>query len=89
MIINPTGQIVDDLYMVGHPAMPVYFLDGEKPVIFDAGLAFLDNLYTDGIREIIGNRDLHLKYFSHEWPRITTNYCHSQEHAHLQGKLNS
>ena len=65
MIVNCPGKIIDDLYMVGHPAMPVYLLDGEKPVIFDAGLAFLGNLYTDGIREIIGNRDLHYCFLSH------------------------
>jgi len=53
LIINRTGKIIDDLYMVGHPAMPVYLLDGEKPAIFDAGLAFLGNLYTDEIRQII------------------------------------
>ena len=65
MIINSTGKIIDDLYMVGHPAMPVYLLDGEKPVIFDAGLTFLGNIYTDGIREIIGNRDLHYCFLTH------------------------
>jgi glyoxylase-like metal-dependent hydrolase (beta-lactamase superfamily II) len=65
LIINQTGKITDNLYMVGHPAMPVYLLDGEKPAIFDAGLAFLGNLYTDGIREIIGKRDLHYCFLSH------------------------
>jgi len=65
MIINRTGKIIDDLYMVGHPAMPVYLLDGEKPVIFDAGLTFLSDLYTDGIRAIIGKRDLHYCFLSH------------------------
>lgn len=65
MIINRTGKIIDDLHMVGHPAMPVYLLDGEKPVIFDAGLTFLGKLYTNGIREIIGNRDLHYCFLSH------------------------
>jgi glyoxylase-like metal-dependent hydrolase (beta-lactamase superfamily II) len=65
MIINRTGKITDDLYMVGHPAMPVYLLDGEKPAIFDAGLTFLGSIYTGGIREIIGNRDLHFCFLSH------------------------
>jgi len=65
MIINRTGKIIDDLYMVGHPAMPVYLLDGEKPAIFDAGLAFLGNIYTDGIREIIGKRELYYCFLSH------------------------
>jgi len=65
MIINNTGKIIDDLYMVGTPAMPVYLLDGEKPAIFDAGLAFLGRIYTDGIRKIIGTRDLHFCFLSH------------------------
>jgi len=65
MIIKNTGKIIDDLYMVGTPAMPVYLLDGEKPAIFDPGLTFLGNIYTDGIREIIGNRDLHFCFLSH------------------------
>jgi glyoxylase-like metal-dependent hydrolase (beta-lactamase superfamily II) len=65
MIINSTGKIIDDLYMVGTPAMPVYLLDGEKPAVFDAGLTFFGNIYTDGIREIIGKRDLHYCFLTH------------------------
>ena len=65
MIIKKTGRVVDDLYMVGHPAMPVYLLDGQRPAIFDAGLAFLGRFYVDGIREIIGRRDLHYCFLSH------------------------
>ena len=65
MIIQNTGKIIDGLYMVGTPAMPVYLLDGEKPAVFDAGLAFLGRIYTDGIREIIGDRDLHYCFLSH------------------------
>jgi len=65
MIIRNTGKIVDGLYMVGTPAMPVYLLDGETPALFDAGLAFLGRIYTDGIREIIGDRNLHYCFLSH------------------------
>jgi glyoxylase-like metal-dependent hydrolase (beta-lactamase superfamily II) len=65
MIIQHTGKIIDDLYMVGTPAMPVYLLDGEKPAVFDAGLAFLGRIYADGIKEIIGDRDLHYCFLSH------------------------
>ena len=49
MIFKDTGKIIDDLYMVGTPAMPVYLLDGEKPAIFDAGLAFLGKIYAEEI----------------------------------------
>lgn len=65
MIFKNTGKIIDDLYMVGTPAMPVYLLDGEVPAIFDAGLAFLGKLYAAGIREIIGDRGLHYCFLSH------------------------
>jgi len=51
--------------MVGHPAMPVYLLDGPEPAIFDAGLAFLGRMYVEGIREIIGRRDLYYCFLSH------------------------
>jgi glyoxylase-like metal-dependent hydrolase (beta-lactamase superfamily II) len=51
--------------MVGTPAMPVYLLDGEKPAIFDAGLAFLGRIYTAEIRKIIGNRNLHYCFLTH------------------------
>jgi glyoxylase-like metal-dependent hydrolase (beta-lactamase superfamily II) len=65
MIFKKTGKIIDDLYLVGHPAMPVYLLDGQRPAIFDAGLAFLGRLYVNGIREIIDRRDLHYCFLSH------------------------
>ena len=65
MIFRNTGKIVDSLYMVGTPAMPLYLLDGAKPAIFDAGLAFLGRLYIDGIREIIGRRDPAYCFLTH------------------------
>jgi glyoxylase-like metal-dependent hydrolase (beta-lactamase superfamily II) len=65
MIFKNTGRLLDDFYMVGHPAMPVYLLDGQRPAIFDAGLAFLGRFYADGIREIVGPRDLHYCFLSH------------------------
>jgi hypothetical protein len=65
MIINKTGKIIDDLYMVGTPAMPVYLLDGEKPSIFDAVLAFLDKIFADGIRQILGRRNLEYCFLTH------------------------
>ncbi len=65
MIIKDTGKIIDGLYMVGTPAMPVYLLDGQKPAIFDAGLAFLGKIYADGIRQILGARNLHYCFLTH------------------------
>ena len=65
MIVNNSGKIIDGLYMVGPPAMPVYLLDGENPAIFDAGLAFLGKMYKDGIRQIIGNRKVKYCFLTH------------------------
>ena len=65
MIFKNTGKIIDDLYMVGTPAMPVYLLDGDKPAIFDAGLAFFGKIYADGIRQVLGHRNLQYCFLTH------------------------
>ena len=56
MIYSQTGKICDDFFVVGHPAIPVYLLDGPQPVIFDAGFTLLGDLYTTEIENILGNR---------------------------------
>jgi len=56
VIFSQTGKICDDFFVVGHPAVPVYLLDGPQPVIFDAGFTLLGELYTTEIENILGNR---------------------------------
>ena len=56
MRIGQTGKITEDLYMLGHPAVPVYLLDGRQPVIFDAGLAVLGERYLEDLRQVLGRR---------------------------------
>ena len=56
MIYSQTGKICDDFFVVGHPAVPVYLLDGPQPVIFDAGFTLLGELYTTEIEKILGSR---------------------------------
>ena len=65
MIFKNTGKIIEGLYIVGTPAMPVYLLEGEKSAIFDAGLAFLGKIYADGIRQILGRRNLQYCFLTH------------------------
>ncbi|MBW2653901.1 MAG: hypothetical protein JRC91_02925 [Deltaproteobacteria bacterium] len=63
MIIQKTGKIGDDLYVIGSAAIPVYLLDGPVPVLFDAGLTAGAFVYEAGIKEILGERDPeHKKY---------------------------
>jgi 2-aminobenzoylacetyl-CoA thioesterase len=56
VIFSQTGKICDDFFVVGHPVVPVYLLDGPQPVIFDAGFTLLGELYTTEIENILGNR---------------------------------
>ncbi|MFZ0614288.1 MAG: MBL fold metallo-hydrolase [Desulfobacterales bacterium] len=65
MVFSQTGQICDDFYVVGHPAVPVYLLDGPQPAIFDAGLTLLGDLYLSGIEKILGNRSPAFCFLTH------------------------
>lgn len=56
MIIQQTGRILDNLYMLGNPSIPVYLLDGDKPAIFDAGFSFLGHHYAEAISEVLKER---------------------------------
>ncbi|MFH0994787.1 MAG: MBL fold metallo-hydrolase [Pseudomonadota bacterium] len=56
MIIQETGRVIDNLYMLGNPDIPVYLLDGEYPAIIDAGFSFLGHHYATAISEVLGNR---------------------------------
>lgn len=51
--------------MLGHPAVPVYLLDGCEPVIFDAGYSCLGQTYVKEIKKIIGNRQPAYCFLSH------------------------
>ena len=56
MIIQKTGKIGNDFYVVGSANVPVYLLDGPVPVLFDAGLTAGAFLYEAEIRQILGKR---------------------------------
>ncbi len=56
MIVNQTGRILDNLYMLGNPSIPVYLLDGDKPAIFDAGFSFLGHHYAEAVSEVLKGR---------------------------------
>lgn len=65
MIFSQTGKICDDFFVVGHPAVPVYLLDGPQPVIFDAGFTLLGDLYTTEIEKILGSRTPAFCFLTH------------------------
>ena len=65
MIINKTGQLVEDFYSIGHPAIPVFLMDGVRPLIFDAGVAFLGEIYAGDIKKILGDRQVEYLFLTH------------------------
>jgi 2-aminobenzoylacetyl-CoA thioesterase len=65
VIFSHTGKVCDDFFVVGHPAIPVYLLDGPQPVIFDAGLTLLGELYTTEIEKILGSRTPAFCFLTH------------------------
>ncbi len=84
MRITEAGQITDDFYVMGHPDVPVYLLDGTAPVLFDAGFTVLGPLYIQDIKKTLGNRVPKYLFFTHthfdhigsvaqfkkEWPEL-------------------
>jgi glyoxylase-like metal-dependent hydrolase (beta-lactamase superfamily II) len=56
VIFRAAGRIDAGLYMLGHAAAPVYLLDGEHPVLIDAGLTLLTDRYINAIRQVLGDR---------------------------------
>jgi len=56
MIIDHVGHIEGPLYMLGDAAIPVYLWDGDRPILFDAGFAFLGELYASAVESVLGDR---------------------------------
>lgn len=65
MRIKRTGKIADNFYALGNQAVPVYLLDGQMPVLFEAGFTSLSLLYEKEIKEILGNRAPYYLFLSH------------------------
>jgi glyoxylase-like metal-dependent hydrolase (beta-lactamase superfamily II) len=71
VIIEKTGRIINDFYLIGPPTMPVYLLDGMVPVLFDAGCAPLASQYEMGIRAIMGSRAPAYLFITHaHWDHV-------------------
>ena len=56
MVVDQIGKIADGVHMLGHRAVPVFLVDGDRPALFDAGLAFLGPVYARQIRQVLGDR---------------------------------
>lgn len=51
--------------MLGHHAVPVFLVDGDRPALFDGGLAVLGPLYVQQIRRVLGRRSPRWCFLTH------------------------
>lgn len=65
MIIDKAGKVTENFYVIGHSNIPVFLLDGPRPVLFDAGFASLGSIYVKEIRKILGNRSPAYLFLTH------------------------
>lgn len=65
MKINTLGSVGNGLKVLGLVGVPVYLLDIERPVLFEAGISCLTRIYTEAIREVLGQRLPETLFLSH------------------------
>ena len=65
MIITRKGIVADNFYVVGVPEMPVYLLDGEKPVLFEASLSAIGPVLVEEVRKTLGDRSPEMLFLTH------------------------
>lgn len=64
-VIARTGRLVEDFYILGHQASPVFLLDGPRPVLFEAGFSCLTRYYLQDARQVLGRRRPELLLLTH------------------------
>jgi len=71
MHINWKGKIEDEFYVLGHAAVPVYLLDGQMPVLFDAGFTALSRIYIKDIVQVLDTRSPAFLLLTHaHWDHV-------------------
>lgn len=65
MLINSTGKILDNFYLLGHVGYPMFLMDAPKPVIFEAGVRFAGRIYVEDIRSVLGDRKPSVLFLTH------------------------
>ena len=65
MIFDKTGEVVPGFYVIGASEVPSYLLDGDRPVLFDAGFSVFGPLYERAIKKILGTRSPKILFLTH------------------------
>jgi glyoxylase-like metal-dependent hydrolase (beta-lactamase superfamily II) len=56
MIIQRTGELEKDLYLLCSSHIPMYLMKSPTPALFDAGFSFMGPRYVQEIRDLLGDR---------------------------------
>ena len=65
MITTSKGKVAENFYVLGASEMPIYLLDGKKPVLFEASLSILGPVLVEEIRSLLGNRPPEILFLTH------------------------
>jgi glyoxylase-like metal-dependent hydrolase (beta-lactamase superfamily II) len=65
LIHRNTGAIENGFYVLGTAEVPVYLLDGPKPILFDAGVTCLSDLYIQDAKQVLGGRQPEMLFLTH------------------------
>lgn len=65
MVFSGTGYVANGLHVTGVAWSPVYLLEGERPVLFEAGFACAGRLYEEAVRGILHERQPELLCLTH------------------------
>jgi 2-aminobenzoylacetyl-CoA thioesterase len=65
LIFNNTGLVKDDLYITGFPWSPVYLLNSEHPVIFEAGFCCMGRHYEKDIVKLLYEKKPEMLFITH------------------------
>jgi glyoxylase-like metal-dependent hydrolase (beta-lactamase superfamily II) len=65
LIFDTIGEVVPGFYVIGAVEVPSYLLDGDRPVLFDAGFSVFGPLYERAVKEILGIRDPKILFLTH------------------------
>lgn len=79
MRYEQTGEVVEGFHVIGNATVPVYLLDGQVPVLFDAGMTALGPAYEGDIRQVLGGRSPHTLFLTH------SHFDHIGAAAYLKG----
>ena len=59
------GEVVPGFHVLGSWHTPSYLWAGPKPVLFDAGMSFLGDLYVKHARRVLGERSPEILFLTH------------------------